>query len=66
MARRPQSGAPRMKTMPIQFRVTDEERSALERFARERRITISELIRTDLLTQLVSLHRANPRPKVKP
>lgn len=52
-SRKPQSGAPRMKTTPIQFRVTPAERSALTAAARERRITISELIRTDLLAGLV-------------
>lgn len=55
--RKPQSGAPRMKTTPIQFRVTAAERAALLDAARERRISLSELIRTDLLAPLVGGRR---------
>ena len=51
--RKPQSGAARMKTTPIQFRVTAAERAALQDAARERRVSLSELIRTDLLAPLV-------------
>jgi len=42
-----------MKTTPIQFRVTPAERAALLDAARLRRVSISELIRTDLLAPLV-------------
>jgi hypothetical protein len=46
--KRPQSGAARSKTTPVQFFVSRDERAALKAEARKRGISMSEVIRTDL------------------
>ena len=47
-----------MKTLPIRFRVTGEERAVLLAAAKRRRISMSELIRIDAVAPLLDAARA--------